>query len=321
MSYLDSAAALGAAAATRASLLLPCGCFTTECVQVKRVGDSGLAAMQHPRPAGPVAGGRAAAGAGRRRRRAAEQCEEAATTPAAGAAGVLKGLGLAAVGLAAAQEVWRRSREKDLRGDVALVTGAGSGIGREMSLLLAKAGCRLVLWGRREEPLQRVADEIRALAAAAEEDGSIHADVLIDSVDVGSKAEVEAAAARVLSELGRCDLLINNAGVHEGVGALERSEEEIRAIFDVNVMSHFWTMQAFVPGMLERDHGHVVTVGSAAGVIGVAGMLDYNASKFAVRAAHNHRTPNAPSGPAGASTPPALLRADGAASRAARCAV
>ena len=70
-----------------------------------------------------------------------------------------------------------------------------------------KAGCRLVLWGRREEPLRRVAGEIRALAAAAAEQGGgagpISADVLVDSVDVGSKAEVAAAAARVLAELGR----------------------------------------------------------------------------------------------------------------------
>ena len=68
----------------------------------------------------------------------------------------------------------------------------------------------------------------------------------------------------------RCDILVNNAGVHEGLGALERGEAEIRAIFDVNVLSHFWSLQAFLPGMLARDHGHVVTVGSAAGVIGVA---------------------------------------------------
>ena len=68
--------------------------------------------------------------------------------PAAGAAGVLTGLGLAAAGLAAAQEVWRRSRAKELRGDVALVTGAGSGIGREMSLLLAKVRKTPRYWPR-----------------------------------------------------------------------------------------------------------------------------------------------------------------------------
>ncbi len=198
--------------------------------------------------------------------------------PASAMGGLLK-LGLAAAGVAAAQEVWRRSREKDLLGDVALVTGAGSGIGREMSLLLAKAGCRLVLWGRREEPLRRVAEEI---ARAADADSSINGDVRIDIVDVGVKAEVAAAGASVLRELGRCDLLINNAGVHEGPGVMERSEADIRAIFDINVLAHLWTLQAFLPGMLERNHGHVVTVGSAAGVIGVAGMLDYNASKFAV---------------------------------------
>ena len=199
--------------------------------------------------------------------------------PASAVAGLLK-LGLAAAGVAAAQEIWRRSREKDLRGDVALVTGAGSGIGRELSLLLAEAGCQLVLWGRREDPLRRVAEEIRALAA--DRDSSISDNVRIDVVDVGVKAEVEAAGASVLEELGRCDLLVNNAGIHEGPGVMERSEAEIRAIFDVNVLAHLWTLQAFLPSMIERNHGHVATVGSAAGVIGAAGMLDYCASKFAV---------------------------------------
>ena len=126
-------------------------------------------------------------------------------------------VGLAAAGVLAAQEVWRRTREKDLRGDIALITGAGTGIGREMALLLAEAGCTLVLWGRREGPLLSVAEEIKALAAA-DPTGSISSVVRIDTVDVGVFEAVEAAAAAVLAGLGRVDLLINNAGVHEGPG-------------------------------------------------------------------------------------------------------
>lgn len=176
-------------------------------------------------------------------------------------------VGLAAAGVLAAQEVWRRAREKDLRGDVALITGAGTGIGREMALLLAEAGCTLVLWGRREGPLLEVAEEIKALAAA-DPTGSISSIVRVDTVDVGVHPAVEAAAAAVLADLGRVDLLINNAGVHEGPGALDRTPDEIQAVFDVNVMSHIWTLKGFLPSMMERDHGHVVTVGSAAGTLG-----------------------------------------------------
>ena len=200
--------------------------------------------------------------------------------PTAGIAAAAGKAALALAAVAALREGWQRGRARELRGDVALITGAGSGIGRELSLALARAGCKLVLWGRRAEPLQRVADEVRALAAA---DDTIDADVRIDAVDVSVQAEVAEAGAQVLESLGRVDLLINNAGVHEGPGTLERTPEEIEAVLAINTHAHFWTLQAFLPAMLERDYGHVVTVGSAAGMIGVAGMLDYCASKFAVR--------------------------------------
>jgi all-trans-retinol dehydrogenase (NAD+) len=64
---------------------------------------------------------------------------------------------------------------------------------------------------------------------------------------------------------------------------LERPPAAIEKLLATNTLSHFWTLKAFLPAMIERDHGHVLTIGSAAGVIGVAGMLDYCASKFALR--------------------------------------
>jgi len=63
----------------------------------------------------------------------------------------------------------------------------------------------------------------------------------------------------------------------------ERPPRETEQLMATNVLSHFWTIKAFLPAMLQRDHGHIVTVGSAAGLIGVAGMQDYCASKFALR--------------------------------------
>ena len=64
---------------------------------------------------------------------------------------------------------------------------------------------------------------------------------------------------------------------------LERPPAAIEKLLATNTLSHFWTLKAFLPAMIERDHGHVLTIGSAAGVIGVAGMLDYCASKVALR--------------------------------------
>jgi|EP01047_Picozoa_sp_COSAG01_P044897 all-trans-retinol dehydrogenase (NAD+) len=73
-------------------------------------------------------------------------------------------------------------------------------------------------------------------------------------------------------------------GMHYGPDPkLERPPAAIEKLLATNTLSHFWTLKAFLPAMIERDHGHVLTIGSAAGVIGVAGMLDYCASKFALR--------------------------------------
>ena len=160
----------------------------------------------------------------------------------------------------------------DLDGDVALVTGGGSGLGREIALELARCGCEVVLWGRRLGPLEAVAEEIAALARGRR--------ARVAAVDVGDAAAVLAAAERV----GRVDVLVNNAGIHHGPDPLfQRDPNETLGLMRTNVLASFWTLRALLPGMVARDHGIVITVGSAAGVVGVAGMGDYCASKWALR--------------------------------------
>lgn len=77
------------------------------------------------------------------------------------------------------------------------------------------------------------------------------------------------------------DILINNAGVVQGKELLEADPRAIVRTFQVNVISHFWTVRSFLPGMLERNHGQVITIASAAGTTGVAKQCDYSASKWA----------------------------------------
>lgn len=154
-----------------------------------------------------------------------------------------------------------------LPGATFLVTGGGSGIGRLLSLRSADEGAHVVIWDLSASAGESVRDEIRARGG--------HADSY--AIDVTDREAVKTAAEVV----GPVDILVNNAGVVTGKRLLDATEEEIERTFDVNVMALYWTTRAFLGGMIERRHGAVMTVSSAAGLVGVAKQTDYSASKFA----------------------------------------
>ncbi|VXB53856.1 SDR family oxidoreductase [Arthrobacter sp. 8AJ] len=154
-----------------------------------------------------------------------------------------------------------------LSGATLLVTGGGSGLGRRLALGAARRGSRVVIWDVDAAAGAAVRDEIRAAGAQAE----AHA------VDVTDREAVKAAAART----GPVDVLVNNAGVVSGHRLLDATDEAIERTMHVNVMALYWVTRAFLGGMAERGHGTVVTIASAAGMVGVARQTDYSASKFA----------------------------------------
>ena len=100
-------------------------------------------------------------------------------------------------------------------------------------------------------------------------------------VDVTSSEAVDAAAAQVLAAYGRVDILINSAGVVTGKRFADLTEADVQRTFDVNVLALYRVVRCFLPGMRTRDRGCVVTIASAAGLVGVARQTDYSASKFA----------------------------------------
>lgn len=150
-----------------------------------------------------------------------------------------------------------------------LITGAASGIGRRMALELAARSARIVAWD---------IDRVGLDKLLAELPGSGHT---ADLVDVADSDRVREAAVQVRDRSGPVHVLVNNAGVVSGKKLMEVSEERIRTTFGVNTLALFWTTRAFLPDMLARNEGHVVTVASAAGLVGVKGLVDYSASKFA----------------------------------------
>ncbi|MDA8314214.1 MAG: SDR family oxidoreductase [Actinomycetota bacterium] len=160
----------------------------------------------------------------------------------------------------------------DVRDRVALVTGGASGIGRLLALELARRGAVPVVWDVDKE---RLAATIAANAGLSSSRARGYA------CDVRDVDAVRSTAERVHYEVGDPLILVNNAGVVSGARLLDLSDEAIRRTFDVNALALFWVTKAFLPAMVDAGHGHIVTVASAAGLVGVARQTDYSASKHA----------------------------------------
>ena len=162
---------------------------------------------------------------------------------------------------------------KKFEGRVAVVTGAGSGIGRALSLELAGRGCALALVDLSEENLLEVRGEVEALGAKA----STH------RVDVASREQMEALPEKILAEHGAVHLLINNAGVSVNRPFAEQSMDDIEWISGINYWGVLYGCKFFLPHLLKADEAHIVNMSSSAGLTGMSGQSSYSSTKFAVR--------------------------------------
>jgi len=160
----------------------------------------------------------------------------------------------------------------DLTGRTALVTGAGSGIGRETALLCGRRGARLAICDVNEEGLAET--EQRLTDAGAE--------VISRRVDVASREEMRAFAEVVHDRVPAVDLLVNNAGVAIGGGLLDTTLEDWDWIVGINLRGVVHGCHFFVPHMVARGTGHVANVSSAAGYSASAALVAYATTKFAV---------------------------------------
>lgn len=153
-------------------------------------------------------------------------------------------------------------------GHKTLITGAASGIGRLMAIKIMQKGGEVIAWDINEQGLASLKEELN---------GQI--DTYI--IDMTKKDDIFRVAGEVLDKHGRVDILINNAGIVQGKPILETDDALIERTFAINVLAHFWTVKSFLPGMVERRWGHIVTVASAGGITATARLVDYSSSKFA----------------------------------------
>jgi NAD(P)-dependent dehydrogenase (short-subunit alcohol dehydrogenase family) len=157
---------------------------------------------------------------------------------------------------------------EDLQSQVALVTGGGRGIGRNVALELAGAGMKVAVSARSKDEIEAAADEIGGIAIQC---------------DVSDRGQVEAMVAETEGKLGPIDLLVANAGMAPDEDeAWEMEPSEWWRTFEVNVLGVYLCNRAVIPGMLERGHGRIVNVASGAAYLPGSSGTSYSASKAAV---------------------------------------
>ncbi len=159
-----------------------------------------------------------------------------------------------------------------LDGQVAIITGAGTGIGRSTALLLAKEGAAVVLASRTVSDLESLGAEIKAAGGRA----------LVVPTDVTVEEQTEALIQKTVDAFGRIDILVNNAGLNVRSSITKIKTADWRLILEANLTGTFFCTRAAVPHMLTQEYGKIINVSSRAGKTGSATRASYSAAKHGV---------------------------------------
>lgn len=159
----------------------------------------------------------------------------------------------------------------NLKNKKIVVTGGAMGIGKATCKRLLAEGAIVTIWDFNKTELSKTENELKLLGK-----------VFCHQCDVTDKNRVNELSKIAVQEMGQVDVLINNAGVVYGGELLERSDEDWEKTIDVNLTSLIYTIKAFLPGMYERNFGHIINISSASATIGVPGLAVYTATKWGV---------------------------------------
>lgn len=165
------------------------------------------------------------------------------------------------------------NKENPLAGQVALVTGAGRGIGRQIALELARQGAAVAInYNGSEDRARKVQEEIQKAGGQAR----------IYPCNVADEAQVEQMLKQVQEDLGHLDILVNNAGITRDNLIMRMKEEDFDAVIDTNLKGTFHTIKHAVRPMLKQRRGKIINISSVSGILGNAGQANYAASKAGV---------------------------------------
>jgi 3-oxoacyl-[acyl-carrier protein] reductase len=157
-----------------------------------------------------------------------------------------------------------------LENQVAIVTGAGRGIGHAIAVRLAQEGARVASVSRSDANAEKTAEEINA---ARPDSAKAYA------VDVSDHAAVQKLGSKILEDFGRVDILVNNAGVTRDSLSMRMSTEDWDIVIDTNLKGAFNFSQAVMRAMIKQRSGHMINISSVSGLTGNAGQANYAASK------------------------------------------
>ncbi|XP_034670921.1 17-beta-hydroxysteroid dehydrogenase 13 [Drosophila subobscura] len=163
--------------------------------------------------------------------------------------------------------------QENVSGKFVLITGAGHGMGKQMALQYAALGATVICWDVNEQTNNQTVKDIKQKGGKAF--GYV--------CNVTKREELIELAQKVRKEHGFIHVVVNNAGIMPCHPLLEHTENEIRLMYDINVISHFWMIQSFLPEMIERNEGSIVALSSCAGLFGLINLVPYCGTKFAVR--------------------------------------
>ncbi|PYL21848.1 MAG: 3-oxoacyl-[acyl-carrier-protein] reductase [Verrucomicrobia bacterium] len=155
-------------------------------------------------------------------------------------------------------------------GRVAIITGAGRGIGHAIAVRLASEGARVACVSRTEANAKKTTDEINSLRANAAK---------YYAVDVADHAAVQEIGAQILQDFGRIDILVNNAGMTRDALAMRMSLEDWDSVINTNLRGAFSFTQAILRAMIKQRSGRIINISSVSGIMGNAGQTNYAASK------------------------------------------
>jgi len=165
------------------------------------------------------------------------------------------------------------SQLQAVKGENVLITGTGHGIGKQLALQYGKLGANVICWDINEKNNNETVKQIKAEGGQA----------FAYKCNVMDREEINALAEKNKKQHGFIGVIVNNAGIMPCHPLLQTTETEIRNMFEINVLAHFWIIQAFLPEMLERNQGNIVALSSCAGLFGLPNLVPYCGTKFAVR--------------------------------------